>query len=113
MNKEDELIECPYLSDKLTLLFPNLRIWKDGRVYQTKELVGQEYNLKFYIYPNDHNLPHFHVRSANGEISASFKIEDGEYIVGKIKNSSDLKKIKHFHNCYKTVILEKWDEIHK
>jgi len=112
MNK-DKLIECSELSDKLTALFPALRIWKDGRVYQIKERVGQEYSFNFYIYPNDHNMPHFHVRSSGGELNASFDIKTGKHLSGKIKNPTDLKKIKYFYQQNKSMILKKWDEIHK
>ena len=110
MVNKNELIECPELSEKFTILFSSLRIWKDGRVYQIKELVGQEFNLKLYVYPKDHNPPHFHVRSTNGEIDVSFNLNDGEYMGGEVKNPNDLKKIRYLYERYRPAILKKWEE---
>lgn len=62
----------------------------------TKERVATIDDLKVIIYSNDHNPPHFHVKSKNLKIDAKFKIEDCELISGNI-GSKDLKKIKAFY----------------
>lgn len=62
----------------------------------TKERVATIEDLKVIIYSNDHNPPHFHVKTKNLNIDAKFKIEDCELISGEI-GSKDLKKIKAFY----------------
>lgn len=62
----------------------------------TKERVASIDDLQVIIYSNDHNPPHFHVKSKNLKINAKFKIEDCELISGKI-SAKDLKKIKAFY----------------
>lgn len=62
----------------------------------TKERVATIEDLQVIIYSDDHNPPHFHVKSKNSKIDAKFKIENCELIRGKIC-SKDLKKIKAFH----------------
>jgi hypothetical protein len=110
MKKKGEIIEIPELSNLLSGLYSKSRIWTDGRVYQIKELVGQVNDLKFYIYPNDHNPPHFHVRSKNCEIDLSFSLDDGKCIGGNAKDKNAIKKIQYFHQQYKPVLQKKWNE---
>ena len=62
----------------------------------TKERVATIEDLQVIIYSNDHNPPHFHVKTKNLNIDAKFKIEDCELISGEIA-SKDLKKIKAFY----------------
>ena len=62
----------------------------------TKERVATIDDLQVIIYSNDHNPPHFHVKTKNLNIDAKFKIEDCELIAGEI-SSKDLKKIKAFY----------------
>ncbi|WP_445366861.1 DUF4160 domain-containing protein [Methylomonas sp. BW4-1] len=62
----------------------------------TKERVETIDDLQVIIYSNDHNPPHFHVKTKNLQIDAKFKIEDCELISGKI-SSKDLQKIKAFY----------------
>ncbi|MBI2415793.1 MAG: DUF4160 domain-containing protein [Candidatus Kerfeldbacteria bacterium] len=106
-------IELQEFSIKLTNLYPRLRIWTDGRVYEIKELVGQKNSLKFYIYPEDHNPPHFHVISQNGDVDVSFKIEDGKFLRGKAKRKFDLKKIQYFYDQYRPELQSKWNAFQK
>ena len=62
----------------------------------TKERVATIDDLQVIIYSNDHNPPHFHVRTKNLKIDAKFKIEDCELISGEI-GAKELKKIKAFY----------------
>lgn len=62
----------------------------------TKERVTTIDDLQVIIYTNDHNPPHFHVKTKNLKINAKFKIEDCECISGEI-GSKELKKIRAFY----------------
>ncbi|MEZ2334776.1 DUF4160 domain-containing protein [Mucilaginibacter sp. RCC_168] len=62
----------------------------------TKERIKTIDDLQVIIYSNDHDPPHFHVKTKNGNIDAKFKIEDCELIGGEI-SAKDLKKIRAFY----------------
>lgn len=62
----------------------------------TKERVATIEDLRVIIFSDDHNPPHFHVKSKDLRIDAKFKIENCELIKGEIR-SKDLKKIKAFY----------------
>ncbi len=62
----------------------------------TKERVDTIDDLQVIIYSNDHNPPHFHVKTKNRNIDAKFTIENCELISGEI-SSKDQKKIKAFY----------------
>lgn len=49
---------------------------EDGVFYFIKELVGRIRNLKIEIYSNDHNPPHFHVKSPDKSIDATFRLDN-------------------------------------
>lgn len=61
-------------------------------------------HLEVIIYPNDHNPPHFHVKSKDLKIDAKFLIETGELYKGEI-SKKDLKKIRAFYQSSKGKIL--------
>jgi hypothetical protein len=69
-----------------------------------KERVAKIDDLEIIIYTNDHNPPHFHVKTKEKSIDAKFSIETGEYLSGKI-DSKNLKRIKAFYLSPKTKIL--------
>lgn len=69
----------------------------------TKERVATIDDLQVFIFSNDHNPPHFHVKSKNLKIDAKFQIVDCELISGEI-GSKELKKIKAFYLSPKTKI---------
>lgn len=72
----------------------------------TKERVTTIDDLQVIIYSNDHNPPHFHIKTKSLRIDAKFKIEDCELINGEI-GLKDLKKIKSFYSSPKgKMILE-------
>lgn len=67
-------------------------------------------HLEVIIYPNDHNPPHFHVKSKDLKIDAKFFIETGELYKGEI-SSKDLKKIKAFYQSPKRkILMEVWNK---
>lgn len=62
----------------------------------TKERVATINDLQIIIYSNDHNPPHFHVKSKDLKINAKFAIEKFKLLSGEI-SSKNLKKIKAFY----------------
>lgn len=76
----------------------------DNPDFIDKERIKTIDNLEVIIYPNDHNPPHFHVKSKDLKIDAKFFIETGELYKGEI-SSKDLKKIKAFYQSPKGKIL--------
>lgn len=76
-----------------------------------KERIATIKNMQIIIYSNDHDPPHFHVKSKDKSINAKFTIENCEYISGSI-SSKDIKRIKLFHSDIKTQIVMKkiWDK---
>lgn len=50
-----------------------LRIY--GVNFRQKGRVGNKDNLQFYIFLNDHEPPHFHVKTKDGSIDAKFLIK--------------------------------------
>lgn len=69
-----------------------------------KERIKTINDMKVIIYSNDHNPPHFHVKSNDLRINAKFLIENGELLSGEV-SSKDLKRIKAFYSSPKTQIL--------
>tara|TARA_R110002051_G_C8439349_1_gene454810 strand:+ start:50 stop:403 length:354 start_codon:yes stop_codon:yes gene_type:complete len=65
-------------------------------IYFIKELVSRIRNMKIEIYSNDHNPPHFHVKSSDNSINATFRLDNCEHIQGKI-DSKDRKRIEAFY----------------
>ena len=77
-----------------------------GKNYREKERVGNKDNLIFHIHSNDHEPPHFHVRTKDGTIDAKFLIEDCSLMDGTI-SSKDRKKVETFHRDIKAQIIWK------
>lgn len=75
-----------------------------------KQRVQKINNLEVWIYSNDHNPPHFHVKTNDLKIDAKFSIESGELIGGDI-STKDRKKIMAFYNSVKgkAVMQMIWD----
>ncbi|MFC4740367.1 DUF4160 domain-containing protein [Flavobacterium ponti] len=67
---------------------------------ETRERIGTLGNMQIMIYSNDHNPPHFHVKSRDRTIDAKFKIENGEYLSGTI-DTKGIKRINAFFNDIK------------
>lgn len=70
-------------------------------IYFIKELVGRIRNMKIEIYSNDHNPPHFHVKSSDKSINATFRLDDCTLIQGNV-NRKDKKRIEAFYNDSET-----------
>jgi hypothetical protein len=66
-----------------------------------KERVDKIDGLEVIIYTNDHNPPHFHVKTKDKKIDAKFSIETGNYISGEI-DSKNLRRIQAYYNSPKT-----------
>jgi Icc-related predicted phosphoesterase len=69
-----------------------------------KQRVEKIKDLEVLIYTNDHNPPHFHVKSIDKKIDAKFLIETGEFMSGEIDTKSK-KVIKAFYNGPKGKII--------
>lgn len=100
MNKKDLLLQ--YLESYI-----NRTMYHPGwGIYFIKELVEQVRNMKIEIYSNDHNPPHFHVKSKDRSIDAVFRLDNCEMIEGVI-GSKDKKRIEAFYNDERTKDLMK------
>lgn len=80
----------------LALADDSLEVYLKKTDNATKERVATIDDLQVIIYSNDHNPPHFHVKTKNLQIDAKFKIENCELISGEI-SSKYLKKINIFY----------------
>lgn len=76
-----------------------------------KERLTTINDLQIIIYSNDHDPPHFHVKTNQLRIDAKFKIEDCSLISGDISRK-DLSKVKAFYLSPKgKIIMEKiWNK---
>lgn len=72
--------------------------------YATKERVKVINDLEVVIYSNDHNPPHFHVKSKDKKIDAKFSIEKCELLGGEI-GSKDKRRIIAFYQSLKGQLL--------
>ena len=66
-----------------------------------KERIETIGRMQIIIYSNDHEPPHFHVKSKDNEVDAKFTIQDCTLISGNI-GTKDLKRINAFHRDIKT-----------
>ena len=87
----------------------NTIVWPDGKVVEIKEFVGQVRNIRIEMYPNDHNPPHFHVKTKCGSINAKFKLDDCSLLSGEV-NSKDRKRIKAFYCDFQDELWKYWNE---
>ncbi|WP_405606541.1 DUF4160 domain-containing protein [Polaribacter sp. Asnod1-A03] len=80
-------------------------------VYFIKELVSRIRNMKIEIYSNDHNPPHFHVKSSDKSINATFRLDNCNLLKGEI-DIKDRKRIEAFFNDPETKYLmkEMWNK---
>lgn len=78
-----------------------------------KERIGTVKDMKIIVYPNDHQPPHFHVKSNDHQIDAKFLIENCELIKGEI-SARNRKCIEAFWISEKgKIILERvWKKYH-
>lgn len=78
-----------------------------------KERLTKINDLEIIIYSNDHDPPHFHVKTKELRIDAKFKIEDCSLLSGEVSRK-ELKKIEAFYKSPKgKIIMEKiWSKKH-
>jgi len=65
-------------------------------------------NVRVVIYPKDHNPPHVHVISPEGE--AKFDIQTLKCLFARGFSKKDLKRIKEFLSARKRNLLEAWND---
>lgn len=65
-------------------------------------------SIKFYIYFDDHGLPHVH--AIKGDNEAKIEIESGECVAVSGFSKKDVKKLEKFVKKNKEEFLEKWEE---
>lgn len=92
------------LSDYLTMSDGLFQTHLAIENFETKRRVGVINDLELHIYSNDHNPPHFHVKTNDLGINAKFSIENCELLSGDI-SSKQLKRIKAFYNSPKGKII--------
>jgi Domain of unknown function (DUF4160) len=82
----------------------------NSRIKERIETIGR---MQIIIYSNDHEPPHFHVKSKDNEIDAKFTIKDCTYLSGKIE-AKDFKRVQTFHRDIKTqkVMEMIWNKKH-
>lgn len=70
------------------------------------------FGLKFLIFTRDHQPPHVHVRSQDGE--AKFKVtkEDVTLVENRNVKPADLKKAVEVLESNKKYVVEQWVKIH-
>lgn len=80
-------------------------------VYFIKRQVEKIRNMKIEIYSNDHNPPHFHVKSNDLTINATFRLDDCALINGQIERD-DLKRIEAFYKdkYIQLIMKEMWNK---
>lgn len=77
----------------------------------TKERVKVLHDLEVVIYSNDHNPPHFHVKSKDMKIDAKFSIEKCELLSGEISSKNQKKVIAFYQSPKGQLVMEKiWNK---
>jgi hypothetical protein len=88
--------ECLILLELLNKYINQTVVNEGYPVYFIKERIATVRNMRLIIYSNDHNPPHFHVKSNDGSIDAKYSLEDCSLISGVI-DSKDNKRIKAYY----------------
>lgn len=73
--------------------------------------IGSDKWFIYYVYSKDHNPPHFHVKTKDGNLWGKFTIKNFEMIDGNIKFG--IPKIKKFLAKNSELIQNKWDELNE
>lgn len=64
------------------------------QLYVKKALFAKVNDMSLEIYPNDHNPPHFHVKSKQRKINVRLNLYTLEPLDGELISNRDLKKIR-------------------
>lgn len=78
------------------LLSGGFAVWKDGSLYEIKNLVDKVGRFKVEVRSDEHPPPHFHL--TGGRVNASFTIEKCECFRGRIY-PGDAKIIQFWYNA--------------
>ncbi|MCG7857240.1 DUF4160 domain-containing protein [Flavihumibacter sediminis] len=97
------------LQNRINRYINDTIFWPSGEIVWIKHLIHRKRNMKIEMYPNDHNPPHFHVKSKCGSINATFGVYTGDYLKGTI-NGNDILRIKAFHHEFKDKLIEYWEQ---
>ncbi len=76
----EDVPETQTVADQLELHLDSTEIAPDGSVYLIKRRITSVGGLEIYVYPQDHDPPHFHVVSKQRKIDARFHLETLEVI---------------------------------
>ncbi|MDO9545659.1 MAG: DUF4160 domain-containing protein [Pelolinea sp.] len=74
---------------------------------EIKALVDNVRGMRIEIYPNEHQPPHFHIKSS--DFQASFRIDDCSLIAGNI-NGGNYRKILYWYEHAKPKLIEIWNK---
>lgn len=91
----------------LELLTGGHSVWPDGTLYNARAFVGRIGHMRIEIRLKEHPPPHFHVVAGN--VSASFAIEDGAFLRGRI-SGRDRSLVERWYPGARSVLVEKWNE---
>ncbi len=89
------------------LLSRGYDVWQRCHLMCTKALVAQVDDLRIEIKHREHPPPHFHVRAQS--LEATFRIETGELLNGKI-DSRHLRVIHWWHERSKQKLINIWNQ---
>ncbi len=64
-------------------------------------------NLRFFIYPKDHNPPHIHVRDPDGN-EAKFRIADGVCYFNRGFSKKTISEVKAILQQREEALMEAW-----
>ncbi len=100
-----------FLNQLLNKYINNTVYHEEFGIYFVKKQVERIRNMKIEIYSNDHNPPHFHVKSNDKTINAVFSLKDCSLLKGTIRGK-DKKRIEAFFKDQKIqIIMQKmWKE---
>lgn len=80
----------------------------DGQLVNLRETVDRSGGLTFHIYAEEHNPPHFHVKTA--EFEASFLIKDGTLLKGSLP-PNPYRKVQKWWKVNKPLLNTKWSQV--
>lgn len=98
-----------FLEKSLAYTLESTRLF-DGQVIEIRQRVDSiKGGLTIEIYSNEHAPVHFHVK--NSDINASFKIDNCEYIEGKI-SADNIKKVQYWYNSFdnRQKLIDAWNK---
>ncbi|WP_288132427.1 DUF4160 domain-containing protein [Accumulibacter sp.] len=89
------------------LLSGGYGVLPNGELYSIKEQVARIDGLTIHVYAGDHAPPHFHVRSA--DLDVSFSILDCTVTQGRI-GRRQLDLVRHYYELSRPLLIETWNK---